>query len=189
MRGSTFGRRAGRIPSILSLSRSGSTHASGPSVFTWMLGDWQGLASKLGFVDLKSDRLQYGSVGRNFFAQFQKDDITHDNIPARNSAICAIPENLDGNFVVDLVENVELLIGLILIEEGKRGSKKNGNDDANALNKMTIGSACNYSDDRRNHQNADHRIIKLFEIKFPPRISFAGGQNICTMEASALFDT
>ena len=110
----------------------------------------------------------------HFFACFQKHDIVHDEILFRNLDEFPVADRLEWKRVVNLVQNVELLIGAVLVQECDSRCKNDRENDARALDKAAGESG----DDRRRQQDADNRILEFFEKEFPCRSPLRRGQGV-----------
>ena len=113
-------------------------------------------------------------VRGHFFSRFQKYDIVHDEILFRNLDEFPVADRLEWKRVVNLVQNVEFLVGAVLVQECDSRCKNDRENDARALDKAAGESG----DDRRRQQDTDDRIFEFFKKEFPCRSPLRRGQGV-----------
>ena len=133
-----------------------------------------GLARQVRFIDLQGDGLEQLSVGGHFFARLQHDDVAHNHILAGNLLHVSVADDLDFGLLVHLVQQVELLVGVVFKEESDARGQQDGGDD----------------DDQReesgHQQHFDHRVLEFLQVEFPHRRAFGGRQQVDAVFGTAL---
>ena len=93
------------------------------------------LTGQGGFVDTQRGRFEELTVGRHLVAGVYEDYVAHHYVLFRDLTRTTRAEHLDGIVVVHLIEQRELLVGLILEYESEARGKQDSHKDAHRFEK------------------------------------------------------
>ena len=68
-------------------------------------------------------------IGRNVFTRAEHYDVAHHDVTFRHFGGVAFADYAYGFFVIDLIENLEFLVGLLFKVEGKSCGKEDSHED------------------------------------------------------------
>ena len=147
------------------------------------------LAREGALIDLHLCGFEQLTVGGDFIASSQQDEVADDNFAARNLRLAAISDDTNGIQVVLLVQERELPVCFLLEPESETGGQGDGYDNAHGLEerrgirtKAKILIARNADgQDGRHEQNNNEGIGKLLSQLAPPGSPFAGSEDIGAM--------
>ena len=120
------------------------------------------LSGQARFVDLQRDGFDELSVGRDFLAGVQDDDVADHDVLAGYFVDFAVSDDGDGRLLTHLVEQVELLVGVVLEVEADAGGQEDGEEDADGLGVLVFGDGDDEREDCRYQQDADDGVLEFF---------------------------
>ena len=150
-----------------------------------MLGD-DGLTGERRLVNLEVGRLYQGTVGRNFVADFDNNDVADDNVLTRHLDHLAVAAHLDGRLLAQRRKHVELLCGVHLEPEAYRCGKHDGKDDADSLDKITVDGCQRERNDSCDKQDFNDRVLVFLKIEFPKGSPLGRSKRVLAMLLAAL---
>ena len=153
----------------------------------------RGFAGEGRLVDVQAHCLKQFAVGWNLSAGVKHHDVAHHDILFRDFSDDAVAPYLHGLVVTDLVEQVELLVGLALEDEPEAGGQENGGENAYRFKEYLELAVKIILIDRnadRGHsghkQDYDQRFTEFVEKQSPCRTAFLRGEHIGAMFGATL---
>ena len=137
-----------------------------------------GFARQVRFVDLQGDGLEQLAVGGHLFARLQHDDVAHNHILAGNLLHVSVADDLDFRLLVHLVQQVELLVGVVFKEESDARGQQDGGDDAYGLGIFVLHDGDDQREEGGHEQHLDHRVLEFLQVEFPHGGTFGGRHQV-----------
>ena len=100
----------------------------------------------------------------------------------------AVADDLDRRVVVGAVQHVEFLHRVVLEPEGDARGEEDCAEDADRLGELVVDESYAERKQGGDQQDADHRIVELFEKEPPQRLAFGRGQHVGSVPLPALLD-
>ncbi len=119
-------------------------------------------AGQARLVHLQRDSFDELSVGRDFLAGVQDDDVADDDVLAGYFVDFPAPQDGDGRFLAHLVQQVEFLVGVVFEVEADAGGQEDCEEDADGLGVLVFNDGDDEREDRSYQQDADDRVLEFF---------------------------
>ena len=103
----------------------------------------QGLSCKARFVDLQVNGRQKLCISRNLIAYFNKDNVAHDDVSARNFGHITVSAHLDRLVFVQRREHTELLFSVAFKVKSNSCCQENSDENTNRFNKIVLDKGKN----------------------------------------------
>jgi len=136
-------------------------------------------------VDLQRDGLHQLSVGRHFLAGVQYDDVAHDHVFSWNLVYFSVSDDGDGCFFSHLVEEVELLVGVVFKVESYARGEEDGEEYSDGFGILAFDDGDDEREYGSHQQDADDGVLEFLQVKFPYGRSFGWSQQVGSMLGTA----